>query len=145
MGILSPVLVATGIEEVRLVLVDGFKRVQIATDRGDTAIWVRRLAIGATAAKVAMIAANAGHRGLSDVEEAWIVQSLCVTTGLFGVWVPNPPQSPGTRNQGTFAQQSTPCSPWRLSPAARSVSQGREAPSGARAPLVRPAWARRWR
>jgi ParB-like chromosome segregation protein Spo0J len=77
MGILSPVLVATAIEEAPLVLVDGFKRVRIATDRGDVAIWVRRIAIDATAAKVAMIAANVGHRGLSDVEEAWIVRSLC--------------------------------------------------------------------
>jgi ParB-like chromosome segregation protein Spo0J len=77
MGILSPVLVATAIENARLVLVDGFKRVRIATDRGDGAIWVRRIAVDATAAKVAMIAANAGHRGLCDVEEAWIVRSLC--------------------------------------------------------------------
>lgn len=77
MGVLSPVLVATAIEEARLVLVDGFKRVRIATDRGDIAIWVRRIAVDATVAKVAMIAANAGHRGLSDVEEAWIVRSLC--------------------------------------------------------------------
>ena len=77
MGILSPVLVATAIEDTRLVLVDGFKRARIATDRGDATIWVRRLAVDATAAKVAMIAANAGHRGLCDVEEAWIVRSLC--------------------------------------------------------------------
>lgn len=77
MGILSPVLVATEIEDTRLVLVDGFKRVRIVTDRGDVAIWVRRIAADATAAKVAMIAANAGHRGLCDVEEAWIVRSLC--------------------------------------------------------------------
>jgi ParB-like chromosome segregation protein Spo0J len=77
MGILSPVLVATAVEDAQLVLVDGFKRVRIATDRGDGAIWVRRMAVDATAAKVAMIAANAGHRGLSDVEEAWIVRSLC--------------------------------------------------------------------
>ena len=77
MGILSPVLVATAIEDTRPVLVDGFKRARIATDRGDETIWVRRLAVDATAAKVAMIAANAWHRGLCDVEEAWIVRSLC--------------------------------------------------------------------
>src|SRR5262249_39655268 len=34
-GILSPVLVATGVEAAQVVLVDGFKRVRIATDRGD--------------------------------------------------------------------------------------------------------------
>lgn len=44
MGILSPVLVATAVEAARIVLVDGFKRVRIATDRGDTVMWVRRAA-----------------------------------------------------------------------------------------------------
>jgi ParB-like chromosome segregation protein Spo0J len=77
MGVLHPVLVATAVDGDRLVLVDGFKRVRIATDRGDAMVWVRRAAMDATAAKVAMIAANAGHRGLADVEEAWIVRSLC--------------------------------------------------------------------
>lgn len=77
MGILSPILVATAIEAERAVLVDGFKRVRIATDRGDAVMWVRRVALDAPGAKVAMIAANAGHRGLCDLEEAWIVGSLC--------------------------------------------------------------------
>lgn len=77
MGVLSPVLVATGVEPPRIVVVDGFKRVRIATDRGDAVVWVRRAALDAAAAKVAMIAANAGHSGLSDLEEAWIVRSLC--------------------------------------------------------------------
>jgi len=77
MGILHPVLVATAIEAGRLVLVDGFKRVRLELDRGASTVWVRRTAIEAPAAKVAMIAANAGQRGLSDVEEAWIVRSLC--------------------------------------------------------------------
>jgi ParB-like chromosome segregation protein Spo0J len=77
MGILNPVLVATAVEAARIVIVDGFKRVRIATDRGDAAIWVRRTALDAMGAKVAMIAANAGHSGLCDLEEAWIVRSLC--------------------------------------------------------------------
>jgi ParB-like chromosome segregation protein Spo0J len=76
MGMLHPVLVATAVDGGRLVLVDGFKRVRIATDRGDATMWVRRSAMDGMAAKVAMIAANAGHRGLADVEEAWIVHSL---------------------------------------------------------------------
>jgi ParB-like chromosome segregation protein Spo0J len=77
MGILSPVLVATGVEAMRIVVVDGFKRLRIATDRGDAVMWVRRAALDAAGAKVAMIAANAGHSGLCDLEEAWIVRSLC--------------------------------------------------------------------
>jgi len=76
-GILSPVLVATAVEAARTVLVDGFKRVRIATDRGDAVMWVRRAALDTPGAKVAMVAANAGHSGLSDLEEAWIVRSLC--------------------------------------------------------------------
>jgi len=87
MGILSPVLVATAVEEARIVVVDGFKRVRIATDRGDTVIWIRRAALDAAGAKVAMMAANAGHHGLCDLEEAWIVRSLCRDHGLTQVEV----------------------------------------------------------
>jgi len=76
-GMLSPVLVATAIDASEVVLVDGFKRARIAMERGDKTIWVTRSALDATAAKVAMIAANAGHSGMSDLEEAWIVRSLC--------------------------------------------------------------------
>ena len=77
MGILSPVLVATAVEPARIVIVDGFKRLRIAPDRGDAAVWVRRTALDAAGAKVAMVAANAGHSGLCDLEEVWIVRSLC--------------------------------------------------------------------
>jgi len=87
MGILSPVLVATAVEATRMVLVDGFKRVRVATDRGDAVMWVRRAALDAAGAKVAMMAANADHHGLSDLEEAWIVRSLCRDHGLTQVEV----------------------------------------------------------
>jgi ParB-like chromosome segregation protein Spo0J len=77
MGILSPVLVATAVEPERLVLVDGFKRVRVLIDRGQRSVWGMRSPLDATAAKVAMVAANAPHQGLCDLEEAWIVRSLC--------------------------------------------------------------------
>lgn len=77
MGVLNPVLVATAVETDRLVLVDGFKRVRIVTDRGGQSVWMTRSPLDATAAKVAMVAANAAHQGLCDLEEAWIVRSLC--------------------------------------------------------------------
>jgi len=77
MGVLNPVLVATAVEPDRLVLVDGFKRVRVVTDRGGKSVWATRSPLDATAAKVAMVAANAGHQGLCDLEEAWIVWSLC--------------------------------------------------------------------
>lgn len=81
MGILSPVLVATAVEATRIVVVDGFKRVRIATDRGDAAMWVRRSALDAAGAKIAMVAANAGHSGLSDLEEGGSCGRCAGTTG----------------------------------------------------------------
>lgn len=76
LGILNPVLVATAVEADRLVLVDGFKRVRIATDRGDASIRARRAPLDATAAKVTLVAANAATGGLCNLEEAWVVRSL---------------------------------------------------------------------
>lgn len=77
MGVLSPVLVATAVEKERLVLVDGFKRLRIVLDLGGQTVWATRSPLDATTAKVAMVAANAAHQGLCDLEEAWIVRSLC--------------------------------------------------------------------
>lgn len=77
LGILSPILVATAVEAERLVLVDGFKRVRVATDRGERLMWATRSPLDAAAAKVTMVVANAPHQGLCDLEEAWIVCSLC--------------------------------------------------------------------
>ena len=77
MGIMSPVLVATAVEPARLVLVDGFKRVRIVTDLGKSAVWATRSPLDAMGAKVAMVVANAPHQGLCDLEEAWVVRSLC--------------------------------------------------------------------
>jgi ParB-like chromosome segregation protein Spo0J len=87
MGILSPILVATAVEAGRLVLVDGFKRVRILVERGVAVAWATRVALDATAAKVAMVAANAPHEGLCDLEEAWVVRSLCRDHGLTQVEV----------------------------------------------------------
>ena len=77
MGMMSPVLVATAVEPARLVLVDGFKRVRIVTELGQRVVWATRCALDARAAKVAMVVANAPHRGLCDLEKAWVVRSLC--------------------------------------------------------------------
>lgn len=81
-GILSPVLVATAVEPQRRVLVDGFKRLRIVTDLGRTAIWATLSPLDDKAAKVAMVAANTAHHGLCDLEEAWVVRSLCREHGL---------------------------------------------------------------
>ncbi len=66
---------------------DGFKRVRILVERGAPAAWATRVALDATAAKVALVAANAPHEGLCDLEEAWVVRSLCRDHGLTQVEV----------------------------------------------------------
>lgn len=76
-GIMSPILVATAVTTGLLVLVDGFKRHRIAMERGERTLWATLSPLDAQAAKVAMVAANAAHHGLADLEEAWVVRSLC--------------------------------------------------------------------
>ena len=87
LGMLSPVLVSTAVEAERLVLLDGFKRVRVVTELGASQVWATLVAMDARAAKVAMVAANAPHEGLCDLEEAWIVCSLCREHGLTQVEV----------------------------------------------------------
>src|SRR5262249_25698109 len=76
-GMRNPVLVLTAIEPGRVVLVDGFKRVRVVAELGAAKVWATLVALDAQAAKVAMVAANAGYDGLCDLEEAWIVRALC--------------------------------------------------------------------
>jgi ParB-like chromosome segregation protein Spo0J len=76
-GVRQPVLVTTGVEAGKLVLVDGFKRVRVVTERGELEVQATVVALGAAAAKVALVAVNAPHQGLCDLEEAWVVRSLC--------------------------------------------------------------------
>lgn len=82
MGMRNPVLVSTAVEAGRLVLVDGFKRVRIATEREGGTVWATMVALDAAAAKLALVAANAPHQGLTDLEEAWVVRSLCREHGM---------------------------------------------------------------
>ena len=86
-GVRTPLLVSTAVVPGLLVLVDGFKRIRILEDRNIHTVAVRLLPLDAPAAQVAMLHANAPHRGLSDLEEAWIVRSLCREHGLTQVAV----------------------------------------------------------
>jgi ParB/RepB/Spo0J family partition protein len=62
-------------------LVDGFKRLRAARELGWAQLRVRILTVDAVAAKVAMSVLNDG-RGLSELEEAWLVRSLYREDGL---------------------------------------------------------------
>lgn len=76
-GIRNPLLVSSGIETGHQVLVDGFKRVRVLRELGTQTAPALVLDLDQTAAQVAMVQCNVPHRGLSDLEEAWIVRSLC--------------------------------------------------------------------
>lgn len=76
------VLASDAVAEGKLVLVDGFKRVEVARELGRTEIAVRVLPLDPIAAQAAMLSANAAQRGLSDLEEGLIVQSLHRAHGL---------------------------------------------------------------
>lgn len=81
-GIRDPVLVSLGVQADRWVLVDGFKRVRVADELGLTHVWVRSVQLDATQAKAAILHCNQGRPGLCEIEEAWIVRSLCREQGL---------------------------------------------------------------
>lgn len=76
-GIRTPLVVSTGVEADRFVLVDGFKRMRILEEAEARMAPVRLVQLDAAAAQAAMLHCNAPHRGLCDLEEAWIVRSLC--------------------------------------------------------------------
>jgi hypothetical protein len=64
------------------VLVDGFKRLHLAREMGLTHLWVQTAPLDAAHAKAAILQCNQPRQGLSKLEEAWIVHSLCREQGL---------------------------------------------------------------
>lgn len=86
-GIRHPVLVSTAVEPERTVLLDGFKRVRIAEELELASLWAHSVALDAAQSKAAMLHANQAQRGLSDVEEAWIVRALVREHGMMQVAV----------------------------------------------------------
>lgn len=81
-GIRHPVLVSSAVEADCAVLLDGFKRVRIAEELELGSVWVRVVAFDAAQSKAAILHSNQAQPGLSDIEEAWIVRSLCREHGL---------------------------------------------------------------
>jgi ParB-like chromosome segregation protein Spo0J len=78
----EPLLASTGVEEKSPVLVDGFKRLCVAQELGLTYVWVRTVQLDAAHAKAAILQYNQAREGLSEIEEAWIVHSLCKDHGM---------------------------------------------------------------
>lgn len=81
-GLCDPVLVSTQVEPGRLVLIDGFKRAKIIAEKGATRITATLLMLEEKAAKASILLCNQAHRGMSELEQAWIVHSLCRTQKL---------------------------------------------------------------
>lgn len=75
-GLRHPLLVSDAVEEKKLVVVDGFKRLRVARDLGHVRVAVRVVHLGAVPAQVEILRANRPRRGVSDVEEALVVQRL---------------------------------------------------------------------
>ena len=81
-GIRDPVVVSGGVEAQHWVLLDGFKRVRVAEDLGLSRVWAQVLALDAAQAKAAILHCNQARPGLCEIEEAWIVRSMCREQGL---------------------------------------------------------------
>jgi len=81
-GIRQPVIAATEVEPGRRVLVDGFKRVRVARELEIGRLAVTLLALDTPAALAAMLRSNAAHRGMTALEEGWIVRAMCREHGL---------------------------------------------------------------
>jgi len=86
-GIRHAVLVSTAVDPERSVLLDGFKRVRVAEELELETLWAHGVALDAAQSKAAMLHANQAQRGLSDIEEAWIVRALVRDHGMTQVAV----------------------------------------------------------
>lgn len=75
-GLRHPLLVSDGVEEKKLVVIDGFKRVRVARDLGHVRVAVRVVHLAAVPAQVTILSANGPRRGLSEFEEGLVVQRL---------------------------------------------------------------------
>lgn len=75
-GLRHPLLVSDGVEEKKLVVIDGFKRVRVARDLGHVHVAVHVVHLAAVPAQVAILKENGSRRGMTDFEEALVVQRL---------------------------------------------------------------------
>ena len=75
-------MASSGVASGKLVLVDGFKRVRVLSDLGWVEAPVRVVATDAAGCHAAILTLNRARRGLRDLEEAWLVRSLCRGCGM---------------------------------------------------------------
>ncbi len=73
-GVLQPLTVNR--DGAALVVLDGFKRHRVLGDDLGATVPVRILTLSPPQAKAALVTFNRPHRGVSELEEAWIVESL---------------------------------------------------------------------
>lgn len=59
-----------------LVILDGFKRLRALSDAGAATVPVRILGLTEAQATAALVTFNRPHRGVSELEEAWVVYAL---------------------------------------------------------------------
>lgn len=78
----QPALVSDGIEPGVWVLLDGYKRAEELAALGFDELLVSVVTLDAPGSLVALLVANAGQRGLSELEEAWVVAALQSEHGL---------------------------------------------------------------
>ena len=73
-GVLQPLTVNQ--ESDVLAVLDGFKRLRVLGEDPEMLVAVRIVALTAPQAKAALVTFNRPHRGVSELEEAWVVQAL---------------------------------------------------------------------
>ena len=81
-GLRHPLLVSDGVEEKKLVVIDGFKRVRAARDLAHVRVAVRVVHLAAVPAQVGILQANGPRQGLSEFEEGLVVERLPREHGL---------------------------------------------------------------
>lgn len=79
-GVLHPLVVNRRADA--LVVLDGFKRLIVLDELAIAEVPVRVVELTAEQCKAALVTFNAPHRGLCELEEAWVVASLVREHGL---------------------------------------------------------------
>lgn len=80
-GMLSPLMVNSR-PDGTAVLVDGFKRLDVLLERGEPSAAVHWLHLDEAEETATIVTSNRPHRGMTQLEEAWVVRRLVRSNGL---------------------------------------------------------------